>query len=446
MCGPSSSFCLTKVHTNYCVFTFFKGIKVPYFQNSRLDGPKTRLKNIEKVICDFNKIHDAAYTYEKMIYKGSKVHIEVTCPKHSSFWLTPSAHLAGSGCPKCNNRCLTREEVINRFRAVHGLKYDYSMVVYTKSVFPVKIKCRIHGYFEQVAENHWSGIGCPKCGRDRTNTALRERAVQKVIPLREVIKEFKEKHGAETYDYSHIDEKEYRGLDSKIKIRCRKHGFFEKTASSHKKGRGCPLCRERKVSLDQLILDFQAVHNGKYSYDRVVYKGYSINVAIGCSLHGIFMQTPASHLAGAGCDLCKKAILQKKLIEVFRAKHGDLYEYDRVIYKKQTEKVEIYCKKHKEYFFQTPAIHRKGSGCPRCATDKTVISEDEVFRRFKVVHGERYDYSESSYTRMKERIKIICSEHGEFYQLCTDHLSGSGCPSCANLEISKKAIVRLASG
>lgn len=44
---------------------------------------------------------------------------------------------------------LTEEEVISRFRDVHGDKYDYSKVVYVDMNSKVTIICPEHGEFEQ---------------------------------------------------------------------------------------------------------------------------------------------------------------------------------------------------------------------------------------------------------------------------------------------------------
>ena len=54
------------------------------------------------------------------------------------------------------------------------------------------------------------------------------------------------------------------------------------------------------------------------------------------------------------------------------------------------------------------------------------------------IHGNKYDYSKVKYTKINDKICIIChehdvitgKEHGEFWQRASDHLSGCGCPSC----------------
>ena len=50
----------------------------------------------------------------------------------------------------------------------------------------------------------------------------------------------------------------------------------------------------------------------------------------------------------------------------------------------------------------------------------------------KKMHGNRYDYSKTIYTRAIEKATIICPEHGPFEQRMHHHLKGSGCPQCAH--------------
>lgn len=49
----------------------------------------------------------------------------------------------------------------------------------------------------------------------------------------------------------------------------------------------------------------------------------------------------------------------------------------------------------------------------------------------RAVHGDRYDYSKASYTMARNKLTIICKEHGEFKQSPNHHFRGQGCPKCA---------------
>lgn len=58
---------------------------------------------------------------------------------------------------------LTQKEAIARFKAVHGDKYDYSLVKYRGQKEEIDIICPTHGVFSQRADHHWDGCECPRC-------------------------------------------------------------------------------------------------------------------------------------------------------------------------------------------------------------------------------------------------------------------------------------------
>jgi len=62
----------------------------------------------------------------------------------------------------------TTETFIQRALAVHGGKYDYSLVDYRNNRTEVLLACRIHGEFSQVPQSHLEGReGCPLCQNHR---------------------------------------------------------------------------------------------------------------------------------------------------------------------------------------------------------------------------------------------------------------------------------------
>lgn len=60
---------------------------------------------------------------------------------------------------------LKPEYVLQRFRQVHGDKYDYSKMDYKTGRTNIIIICPEHGEFEARPSNHYyNKTGCPKCG------------------------------------------------------------------------------------------------------------------------------------------------------------------------------------------------------------------------------------------------------------------------------------------
>lgn len=91
--------------------------------------------------------------------------IKVVCPKHGIFTPNANDHLDGrAGCPLCsNNRKKTLEEVIIKFKNVHGDRYDYSNFILMGMKIKSEIICKIHGSFFQSAQVHQKGCNCPQC-------------------------------------------------------------------------------------------------------------------------------------------------------------------------------------------------------------------------------------------------------------------------------------------
>ena len=90
---------------------------------------------------------------------NSKTKMEIICPVHGSFWMTPSHHIQGQKCPRCKGLYKTTDEFIKEAREIHGDKYDYSKTEYNGSHNKVCIICPKHGEFWQMAKDHLRGQG-----------------------------------------------------------------------------------------------------------------------------------------------------------------------------------------------------------------------------------------------------------------------------------------------
>lgn len=266
----------------------------------------------------------------------------------------------------------------------------------------------------------------------------------KKLTQEEVIKRFKEVHG-DKYDYSLV---EYIDAKTKVKIICKLHGAFEQMPDKHYINQGCKECK--KITLSNIKSDTKfefiekakAVHGNKYNYDKVVYKNSHVKITINCTKHGVFKQTPNSHLNGNGCPGCgiisrsesskfNNEVFIKKAIET----HKNKYDYSLVDYVNSKTKVNIVCKINNHGLFkQEPTSHLLGQGCPKCAklltTEKRTKTTEEFIKESMMVHGYRYDYSLVDYKGNRAKVKIICTIHGIFEQTSGCHLSGKGCSKC----------------
>ena len=238
------------------------------------------------------------------------------------------------------------------------------------------------------------------------------------------------------YDYSKV---EYIDSKTKVCIICPEHGEFWQAPSSHIRGNKCPKCanmnrgKNKRFTRDEFIKKARIVHGYKYDYYKVRYVNMMTPVTIVCPEHGDFEQTPNAHLHGQGCPKCKgRNLSQHDIIERFIQIHGEKYNYSKVKFTKMHNKVCIICPEHGE-FWQTPSKHLLGQGCKQCGYDSnkgTRVSMWDFIERAKVVHGNKYDYSEVYFSTVHDKIKINCSKHGFFYQNAYDHLNGHGCPRC----------------
>lgn len=48
------------------------------------------------------------------------------------------------------------------------------------------------------------------------------------------------------------------------------------------------------------------------------------------------------------------------------------------------------------------------------------------------LHNQRYEYRSESFSGFGNKVTIVCKEHGDFEQIGSIHLTGTGCPRCAS--------------
>jgi len=113
------------------------------------------------------------YNYSEFVYKkNTSKAIIIDLRNSTKHLITPKALLNGFSC-NINNAIDKTEYAINDFKNVHGDKYDYSKFHYKSSTEKSIIICKIHGEFKQSHSSHKQGMGCFKCGREKTIGASR---------------------------------------------------------------------------------------------------------------------------------------------------------------------------------------------------------------------------------------------------------------------------------
>ncbi len=232
------------------------------------------------------------------------------------------------------------------------------------------------------------------------------------------------------YDYSCV---EYVDNTTKVAIICHKHGEFFQAPVKHLRGQNCPSCAgSKKLTSDVFIKRANLVHCNRYNYDNVDYRNIDTAVDIICPKHGIFSQSPYTHLQGHGCKLCgNNNLTRDEFIQLSSVKYNNKYDYSMVNYINKKTHVTIICPKHGP-FRQTPIKHLRPStkGCLKCSIESNTNDTAYFIRKSNTIHNYKYDYSLADYTKTQEDITIICPKHGRFIQKAFTHLSGHGCPNC----------------
>lgn len=335
---------------------------------------------LAEILKRFKKTHGDKYVYDKVLYKGIETKVEITCKKHGSFFQTPSAHINKQGCPFCT-KFWHKDDLILKFKAVHGNTYNYDKVIFKNSATRIEIICKIHGSFHQLPIDHANGNGCSYCSVKWSQSDL--------------LKEFRKKHG-DTFIYDKVS---YVNTTTKIEIICRKHGSFFTTPTLHLRNKGgCESCRieSRRNTINSFIEKASRVHKNKYDYSKSIYETGKSIIKIGCPKHGDFDQKAIDHLSGRGCQKCateihkkntpeqinerKKATI-KKFVEI----HGKKYDYSNINYVNVNTKINILCRKH-GIFMITPAAHlSKKVGCPNCRP--TAILDEKIIEYFNKMNS-----------------------------------------------------------
>lgn len=263
------------------------------------------LKTTEQFIIDAKEVHNNFYSYNNTDYKGAKIKVIITCPKHGDFIQNPSNHLWGKGCRECQKEKASiritsnTETFIEKANLKHNFFYDYSLSDYVSAKDKIIITCKEHGNFEQTPNSHLDGQGCPICATGKRQFALR-------IGLDKFIKESEQIHNFK-YDYSHAD---YTNCETPIKIICPIHGVFHQHPKNHMLGMGCSKCSDilrgydKRSNTQEFIEKAILVHGNRYDYSESDYIKNKNKIVIICKEHGIFHQTPDSHLQGRGCKKC----------------------------------------------------------------------------------------------------------------------------------------------
>lgn len=289
-----------------------------------MDNSKLRF---EKFLSAANKKYNNKFDYSKFNYISIKDKGIIICPIHGEFKQSPRDHLRFShGCPKCKKEIefeLRKDKFFEDANSKHNNLFDYSEFDYKNCKTKSTIICPKHGRFQQTPEKHLIAKNpCPICSLEEKRRILKE--VHNTESFKIKISESKRKDKSQFLEKAHqkfgdtfeYDLSNYKGMTgNKIRIKCKKHGWFEKIPHSFLDAEfGCTICgmehktQSKTKTYDTFIEEAIKKHNGKYTYpeyNRKIFKNRKSIVDIQCVKHGIFKKQAQKHLSGQGCFKCR---------------------------------------------------------------------------------------------------------------------------------------------
>lgn len=218
----------------------------------------------------------------------------------------------------------------------------------------------------------------------------------KKVTTEDFIEKANKKHNFR-YKY---DKTIYLSAHDYIIIYCKTHGYFKQSANAHLNGQGCKNCgyikNNTKNNISEFIKKANKVHKNKYNYKLSKYKKAIVKIKIICESHGIFEQTPNSHLNGSGCNKCGNllsSLKQRRSLKSFIDKsnkiHNNKYNYSLVNYKTARKSVKIICPIH-GIFEQLTGSHLAGKGCRLCSYGLTIYNKSNWIKRANGKQGTFY--------------------------------------------------------
>jgi hypothetical protein len=225
---------------------------------------------------------------------------------------------------------------------------------------------------------------------------------------------------------------------------------------NNKRPSGCPICgRQRQIqkatkSFDNFVKDSRVIHGDIYEYQEESYKRAKSYIQIKCRLHGLFPQTPDSHINGKhGCPKCRDEFVAEKsrleFDEIYKRlnknskKNITTVNFSRNRYLGVNSKLIINCSKHgvqdgrlvNSMLYQThPCVECTfeiiGSRVRKRSTENVIQYLNEKFEgKYKI-----YDFK---YEDKRTLLRFYCpiEGHGDFsFQVNTIYKS-NGCPVCS---------------
>lgn len=274
---------------------------------------------------------------------------------------------------------LTTEDFIKRAKSIHGDTYDYSETEYVNMYSRVRIRCKKHGVFEQMAGNHINPkikAGCPYCAGKVVFRGENDLLSQAPEVAQYFDEEMNQCSASEVFVKS--GKKYWWRCDNELN-----HKYQMKPLNKVRNNQSCPIC-----SGQQLLTGFNDLQT---KYPNIAKEwDYNLN-----------KNKPSEYTYGSGykawwkCDKC-----------------GESY--------------------------QSPInIHIRGHKCPYCSGQKVLSGKNDLATLFPDIADEYSENNELPASKISaqthKKVKWVCSHCNQEYLASPHHRTSNdktGCPYC----------------
>jgi hypothetical protein len=267
--------------------------------------------------------------------------------------------------------------------------------------------------------------------------------------------------------YMNYDKVDYKGANNPIVVTCPIHGDISIIPKNYLKTRyACPKCKDkspealisaeeskahlkelkRLATCESFIERSKEKYGRQFSYEQMRKTFVDVRTphTLTCSIHGDIETKIRVHLDSKyGCKECgygkmkrrkSKLTLQDMIAKAKKVHPNNHYDYSQTTFENIDTPIQIRCNRHDKVISTTWYYHiNRGFGCKTCNRSGPVIPFKEIERRGNKYHKNKYTYDESTYVGTNHKMRIICPDHGEFWQTPNTHNS-CGCPKCVSYQ------------
>lgn len=168
-----------KLKCNKCGYEWYTSSYNNFIRKNKHGCKKCAFKIIKEQ--QKKKIEDVVFTIEKICkdknlsflgfengsYENYSTKLHIKCNKCGYEWFPMYLNfIKKNNCKKCLGLLsLTKNELLEKFKKIHGNKYKYISIPNTTRNTILVIECEKHGIFNQTIDKHLEGQGCPKCNQ-----------------------------------------------------------------------------------------------------------------------------------------------------------------------------------------------------------------------------------------------------------------------------------------